>query len=172
MRCTFEAEGYVGGHTHTVDVKVDGETYAADTGFMVFNDRTYPNFIRMLDLLGVPSRDSDMSFSVRCDRTGLEVPRWHAARLVCPARNLFRPSFYRMLRDILRFNRKCRTCSVAKTTCRRWTTTSQNTATVPSLRSTTWLPWVPRSGRLLRASFASFPPVTRLDFSAIMGCFK
>ena len=42
----FEAERYVGGHTHTVDVKVDGETYAADTGFMVFNDRTYPNFIR------------------------------------------------------------------------------------------------------------------------------
>ena len=51
----FEAEGYVGGHAHTVDVKVGRETYAADTGFMVFNDRTYPKFIRMLDLLGVPS---------------------------------------------------------------------------------------------------------------------
>ena len=49
----FEAGSYVGGHTHTVDVEVGGNRYAADTGFMVFNDRTYPNFVRMLDLLGV-----------------------------------------------------------------------------------------------------------------------
>jgi predicted NAD/FAD-binding protein len=102
----FEAEGYVGGHTHTVDVKLDGEIYAADTGFMVFNDRTYPNFVRMLDLLGVPSRDSDMSFSVRCDRTGLEYQGGTLLGLFAQRRNLLRPSFYRMLRDILRFNRE------------------------------------------------------------------
>ena len=52
----FEADSYVGGHTHTVDVEVQGNQYAADTGFMVFNDRTYPNFVRMLDFLGQAAR--------------------------------------------------------------------------------------------------------------------
>ena len=102
----FEADSYVGGHTHTVDVEVQGNRYAADTGFMVFNDRTYPNFVRMLDLLGVPSRASDMSFSVRCDQTGLEYQGGTLFGLFAQRKNLFRPSFYRMLRDILRFNRE------------------------------------------------------------------
>ena len=68
----FEADNYAGGHTNTVSFEVFGQPYAADTGFMVFNDRTYPNFIRLLQMLDVPARMSDMSFSVRCDRTGLE----------------------------------------------------------------------------------------------------
>ena len=102
----FEANSYVGGHTHTVDVEVGGTRYPADTGFMVFNDRTYPNFIRMLDWLEVPSRASDMSFSVRCDRTGLEYQGGTLLGLFAQRRNLFRPSFYRMIRDILRFNRE------------------------------------------------------------------
>ena len=102
----FEAESHVGGHTHTVDVEVRGTRYLADTGFMVFNDRTYPNFIRMLDWLEVPSRASDMSFSVRCDRTGLEYQGGTLLGLFAQRKNLFRPSFYRMLGDILRFNRE------------------------------------------------------------------
>ena len=102
----YEAGDYLGGHTHTVGVEVQGDQYAADTGFMVFNDRTYPNFVRMLDLLGIPSRASDMSFSVRCDRTGLEYQGGTVFGLFAQRRNLFRPSFYRMLRDILRFNRE------------------------------------------------------------------
>ena len=68
----FEAEDYPGGHTNTVSCEVFGRAYAVDTGFMVFNDRTYPNFVRMLQMLDIPARNSDMSFSVRCDRTGLE----------------------------------------------------------------------------------------------------
>ena len=71
----FEAGDYVGGHTNTVTVDLEGESYPLDTGFMVFNDRTYPNFVRMLDLLRVPWRNSDMSFSVRRERTGLEWGR-------------------------------------------------------------------------------------------------
>ena len=102
----FEANSYVGGHTHTVDVEVGGTRYPADSGFMVFNDRTYPNFIRMLDWLEVQSRASDMSFSVRCDRTGLEYQGGTLLGLFAQRRNLFRPSFYRMIRDILRFNRE------------------------------------------------------------------
>ncbi len=102
----FEANDYVGGHTNTVEFEVFGQRYAADTGFMVFNDRTYPNFIAMLDLLGVPARWSDMSFSVRCDRTGLEYQGSSLNGLFAQRRNLLRSAFYRMLLDVLRFNRR------------------------------------------------------------------
>lgn len=102
----FEADGYAGGHTNTVEFEAFGRRYAADTGFMVFNDRTYPNFIEMLRMLDVPARWSDMSFSVRCDRTGLEYQGSSLSGLFAQRRNLLRPSFYRMLRDVLRFNRR------------------------------------------------------------------
>ena len=68
----FEANDYLGGHTHTVEVELDGEHHAIDTGFIVFNDWTYPNFIQLLDELGVTSRPTTMSFSVRDERTNLE----------------------------------------------------------------------------------------------------
>lgn len=102
----FEANDYIGGHTHTVDVEVGGVAYPVDTGFMVFNDRTYPNFCRMLELLAVPWQDSDMSFSVRCDRTGLEYQGSSLNGLFAQRRNLIRPEFYRMLSHLVRFNRE------------------------------------------------------------------
>ena len=102
----FEANSYAGGHTNTVEFEAFGSRYAADTGFMVFNDRTYPNFVEMLQMLGVPARWSDMSFSVRCDRTGLEYQGSSLNGLFAQRRNLLRPSFYRMLLDVLRFNRR------------------------------------------------------------------
>jgi predicted NAD/FAD-binding protein len=102
----FEAEDWIGGHTHTVDVEQDGETHRVDTGFIVYNHRTYPNFTRLLEELEVASQPSAMSFSVRCERTGLEYNGTSLNRLFAQRRNLFRPSFYRMLRDILRFNRE------------------------------------------------------------------
>lgn len=102
----FEAGGYIGGHTHTVDVELEGKPYAVDTGFIVFNDWTYPNFIALLDRLGVASQPSDMSFSVRCEETGLEYNGTSFNSLFAERRNLLRPSFYRMVRDILRFNRE------------------------------------------------------------------
>jgi len=102
----FEAADYIGGHTNTVEVRMDGITYAVDTGFIVFNDWTYPNFIRLLNRLGVASQPSDMSFSVKCERTGLEYNGTNLNRLFAQRRNLLRPSFYRMVRDILRFNKE------------------------------------------------------------------
>jgi uncharacterized protein len=102
----FEAADYAGGHTNTVSCEVFGRVYAVDTGFMVFNDRTYPHFIRMLQMLDIPARNSDMSFSVRCDRTGLEYQGSSLNGLFAQRRNLLRPSFYRMLVDVLRFNRR------------------------------------------------------------------
>lgn len=105
----FEANDYPGGHTNTVDVELDGTTYPVDTGFIVYNDRTYPNFIRLLSRLGVATQPSSMSFSVRDERTGLEYNGTSLNALFAQRRNLVRPSFYRMIRDILRFNREART---------------------------------------------------------------
>lgn len=101
----FEAAGYIGGHTNTVDVELEGRVYAIDTGFIVFNDWTYPNFIALLNKIDVESQPSDMSFSVKCERTGLEYNGTSLNALFAQRRNLLRPSFYRMIRDILRFNR-------------------------------------------------------------------
>lgn len=102
----FEAENHVGGHSHTHNVEQDGRHYSIDTGFIVFNDWTYPNFIDLLTDLGVEIIDSEMSFSVKCGRTGLEYNGTSLNRLFAQRRNLVRPTFWRMLRDILRFNRE------------------------------------------------------------------
>jgi predicted NAD/FAD-binding protein len=102
----FEAGTHVGGHTHTHSVDVAGARHEIDTGFIVFNDWTYPNFIALLRELGVDSQPSRMSFSVRCERTGLEYNGTSLNTLFAQRRNLLRPSFHRMIRDILRFNRE------------------------------------------------------------------
>ena len=102
----FEVEEKIGGHTATVDVEMNGREYAIDTGFIVFNDWTYPNFIELMNELGVASRPTEMSFSVRCDGSGTEYGGNNLNTLFAQRRNLLRPSFHQMLRDILRFNRE------------------------------------------------------------------
>ncbi|HGA2316227.1 TPA: NAD(P)/FAD-dependent oxidoreductase [Pseudomonas putida] len=102
----FEAADRVGGHTHTVDVHWRGQHYAVDTGFIVFNDWTYPHFIRLLEHLGVASRMTEMSFSVHDPRTGFEYNGHDLNSLFAQRRNLLSPGFWGMLRDVLRFNRQ------------------------------------------------------------------
>ncbi|SIR99546.1 Predicted NAD/FAD-binding protein [Aquipseudomonas alcaligenes] len=102
----FEASDWVGGHTHTVDVEVQGQSFAIDTGFIVFNDWTYPNFIRLLDQLGVASQPTEMSFSVHDPASGSEYNGNNLNSLFAQRSNLLRPAFWGMLRDILRFNRE------------------------------------------------------------------
>ena len=102
----FEAAAHVGGHSHTHDVVQAGRRYAVDTGFIVFNDWTYPNFIALLDELGVASQPSSMSFSVRDEASGLEYNGTSLNTLFAQRSNLLRPSFLGMIRDILRFNRE------------------------------------------------------------------
>jgi predicted NAD/FAD-binding protein len=102
----FEANDYVGGHTNTVKVPLDGDEWSVDTGFIVYNEHNYPNFTRLLSQLGVETQPSTMSFSVRCDRTGLEYNGSTMRQLFVQKRNLFKPSFHRILKDILRFNRE------------------------------------------------------------------
>ena len=101
----FEASSYVGGHTHTHEVPIAGKTYHVDTGFIVFNDRTYPNFNQLLDTLEVPWQNSDMSFSVKCEKTGLEYNGTSLNSLFAQRSNFFNPKFYGMVLDIMRFNK-------------------------------------------------------------------
>jgi len=102
----YEAADYVGGHTNTVDVRLNGQSYAVDTGFIVFNEKTYPNFVKLMKRLGVAWKPSNMSFSVQCKKTGLEFCPSSLNSLFIQRRNLLRPSFYRMILDIFRFRRK------------------------------------------------------------------
>ena len=82
-----------------------GSATPIDTGFIVYNERTYPNFVKLLSLLGVASQPTTMSFSVRCDQSGLEYRGADWNGLFAQRRNLFNPRFYRLLADIPRFNR-------------------------------------------------------------------
>jgi uncharacterized protein len=100
----FEASDYPGGHVQTVRVDTENETHRVDTGFIVLNDRTYPNFERLLGRLGVATQRSDMSFSVS-DGADFEYNGASANGLFACRANIARPSFHRMVRDLLRFNR-------------------------------------------------------------------
>jgi predicted NAD/FAD-binding protein len=102
----FEANDYAGGHTNTISVETEDQSLAVDTGFIVFNERTYPSFCKLLAELRVPSQPSDMSFSVRCDRSGLEYAGTGLNGLLAQRSNLLRPGFWRLVRDWRRFGQE------------------------------------------------------------------
>ncbi|WP_426767689.1 NAD(P)/FAD-dependent oxidoreductase [Erwinia aphidicola] len=101
----YEAGPTLGGHTATVDVELAGKRWAIDTGFIVYNDRTYPRFLALLAELGLESQPTEMSFSVRNQRSGLEYNGHSLTSLFAQRSNLLKPSFYRFLAEIVRFNR-------------------------------------------------------------------
>jgi len=101
----YEQNNYIGGHAHTVDVDLRDNRYPVDTGFIVFNEKTYPNFVKLLRQLGVVWKNSNMSFSVRCDRTGMEYSPSSLGSLFAQPKNLMCASFWRMIWDIFRFRR-------------------------------------------------------------------
>lgn len=102
----FEAGSYLGGHTNTVDVTLEGRTHPVDTGFLVFNDKTYPNLIALFQHLDVASVQTEMSFAVSLQQPDLEWAGSTLGTVFGQKRNLLRPAFWRMLSDILRFNRE------------------------------------------------------------------
>ena len=104
----YEANDYIGGHTATKDVTVKGRDYAIDTGFIVYNDWTYPNFIKLMDTLQVKSQPTEMSFSVKNMERNLEYNGNTINSLFAQRRNIFRPFFWRIVRDLLRFNKLCK----------------------------------------------------------------
>lgn len=104
----FEKSAHIGGHTATVDVEVAGKSYAIDTGFIVFNNKTYPNFLALLDEIGVGKKEAEMSFSVHNTKTKLEYNGHNLNTLFAQRRNLFRPKFWGLVKEILRFNKLCK----------------------------------------------------------------
>ncbi|TGE84937.1 FAD-dependent oxidoreductase [Pseudoalteromonas sp. KS88] len=104
----FEKNDYIGGHTATVDVDIEGTNYAIDTGFIVFNDRTYPYFEKLLSRIGISRKPTQMSFSVHNEQTGFEYNGHTFTSLFAQKRNIFRPRFYKLLADIVRFNKLCK----------------------------------------------------------------
>ena len=102
----FEAEDYIGGHTHTVTVSRPEGEYSVDTGFIVFNDRTYPNFNKLLDQLGIGRQETAMGFAVSAEATGVEYCGDGLGGVFAQRRNLFSPAHWRMVFEILRFNRQ------------------------------------------------------------------
>ncbi len=102
----LEANDYAGGHTHTVDVNDGKRRLAVDTGFIVFNEPNYPRLCRLFDALGVQSRESDMSFSVHCERSGIEWNGSSLSQVFAQRSNLLRISHWQMLADIARFHRE------------------------------------------------------------------
>ena len=101
----FEQNDYIGGHANTVVVREAQRELALDTGFLVYNERTYPTFTRLLRELGVATQPSEMSFSVRCRRCRVEYCGHSVRGLFARTDQLFRPRFHRMLFEIWRFNR-------------------------------------------------------------------
>ena len=102
----YEAETRLGGHTHTHSIELAGERQQVDTGFIVFNPDHYPLLTRLFGELGVESQPTIMSFAVKNEMTGLEYNATNVERLFCQRRNLLRPTFWRMVREILRFYRE------------------------------------------------------------------
>jgi predicted NAD/FAD-binding protein len=102
----FEAADYLGGHTHTVDVSVDGKIHPVDTGFLVYNDLTYPNLIQLFDLLNIETHKTEMSFSVSVPEADLEWAGANLSTLFAQRRNLIRLHYWRMLQEIFRFNQR------------------------------------------------------------------
>ena len=102
----FEAGDRIGGHSHTHEIEIQGQVHAVDSGFIVYNEKTYPNFVRLLKGLGVASQPAPMSFGMSCARTGLEYSSDSLNTLFAQRKNLWSLYFWRLLRGILQFNRE------------------------------------------------------------------
>jgi predicted NAD/FAD-binding protein len=110
----FEANDYVGGHTNTIDIELDGLKFPVDTGFLVFNERTYPNLIALFEELGVETALSDMSFAVCLPEIDLEWSGTNLDTVFAQRKNLLSPRFLRMIKDILRFNKQSTEMAMAQ----------------------------------------------------------
>ncbi len=144
----FEAGATPGGHTATVDVSTPQGTWAIDTGFIVYNDRTYPRFMGLLSELGISGQKTQMSFSVHNPQTGLEYNGHTLTSLFAQRRNLVNPAFWRLLGEIVRFNRLAKQ-ALKGTWIRtpRWRRFCNSMVSRRFLRATTFCRWAPPSGR-------------------------
>jgi predicted NAD/FAD-binding protein len=149
-RCT--SEGRLGSHTNTVDVTLDHISHPVDTGFLVFNERTYPNLIRLFDELAIPTAKSDMSFAVSVALASGRRLEWAGTNLdatFAQRRNLVSPRFISMLADIVRFNRQATRIALGEPLSEPLSLGAflDAMATVPRSASGTCCRWRRRSGR-------------------------
>lgn len=165
----FEAAAYLGGHTNTVDVCLDGLSHPVDTGFLVFNRRTYPNLTALFETLDVPIAQSEMSFAVSLSEPAIEWSGSSLATIFAQRANLARPAFWRMLQDIFRFNREVVANAEGGGGCRSVNTSiaiaiASNSATGICCR------WLRRYGRARRRRCSIIRSPPSFAFAAIMGC--
>ena len=104
----FEKNDYIGGHTHTHDINLKGKSYAVDSGFICYNENTYPNFIKLLKILGVKSQKTRMGFSVKSEKKKLEYAGNSLNSLFSQKKNIFSISFLWMIKDIISFNKNAK----------------------------------------------------------------
>jgi predicted NAD/FAD-binding protein len=104
----FEKNNYIGGHTATVDIDYNGEQHAIDTGFIVCNNKTYPNFLKLLSQIGVNHQDAEMSFSVHNVQSKMEYNGNGLNSLFAQRSNILKPKFWLLIKEILRFNKLCK----------------------------------------------------------------
>jgi uncharacterized protein len=147
----FEADGRLGGHAHTHELATsDGGTANVDSGFIVHNERTYPNLLRLFGELGVATQESDMSMSVRCEGCGLEYAGARKLGGLFPqASNAARPAYLRMLGEVVRFHRHARRVLADERApgTSRWARSSPSAATRATSPSTSCSRWCRRCGR-------------------------
>ena len=163
----FEKNDYLGGHTHTHDVTVGGDHLAIDTGFIVFNDRTYPLFRGLLKELECDAQVTEMSFSLR--HGSLEYNGHNLDTLFAQRRNVFKPSFWLMVKDILKFNRLAK--EIPATEPRRWVVFSKVIDSVIHSSISTCCPWRQRSGRRVIEILNSFRWVCCAHFFLTTACW-
>ena len=154
----FEAQDYLGGHTHTHDLELEGRGYAVDTGFIVYNERHYPLLTRCLPSWACASQPTTMSFSVRNEASGLEYNATSLNALFCQRRNLPRARFWGMLRDLLRFYREAPALLADAGPGPTLGSISPAMATAARSATSTWCRWP--------AALWSSPAAAILDFPA------
>lgn len=152
----FEAADYLGGHTHTHDIQLEGQRYAVDSGFIVFNPQHYPLLTRLFAEIDVASQSTTMSFSVHDARSGLEYNAGSLGGLFCQRRNLLSPRFWGMLANLRRFYRQA---PAVLTSDERFSTLGEylhrHGYSTPFATST-WCRWPRRCGPRPRNAFSNF----------------
>jgi len=156
----YEADDRAGGHANTLSVTLDGVEHAVDTGFIVYNERNYPVVSNLFAQLGVATRPSDMSFAMSDDAADLEWCGTSLVSVFAQRRNLARPAFWRMLRDVVRFNRSAR-AFLAEPENLGYTLEDFLEGGHYSAAFIDWCPWVRPSGRRIpKSSCGSRPPLS------------
>ena len=174
----YEANAYLGGHAHTVDAKVDDVTWPVDTGFLVFNHRTYPQLVRLFETLGVETVKSEMTFSVRLTGSGTRAIEWAGTDLnsvFIQRRNLADPRFLRMLADILRFNKEASALGrLGETVTASWTLGEflDHHHFSPAFRNWYLLPMAAAIWSCSTAQMREFPLATFVRFCANHGLLQ